>query len=36
MTPFARRVLWEILQIKEANFLNGATMKVFERPFIPR
>ena len=36
MTPFARRVLWEILQLKEANFLNGATMKVFERPFIPR
>ena len=36
MTPFARRVLREILQLKEANFLNGATMKVFERPFIPR
>ena len=36
MTPFARRVLGEILQVKEANFLNGATMQVFERPFIPR
>ena len=36
MTPFARRVLWKILQLKEANFLNGATMKVFERLFIPR
>ena len=36
MTPFARRVLRKILQLKEANFLNGATMKVFERPFIPR
>ena len=36
MTPFARRVLWKILQLKEANFLNGATMKVFERPFISR
>ena len=33
MTPFARRVLGEILQLKEANFLNDETMKVYERPF---
>ena len=34
MTPFARRALREILQLKEANLLNGETMKVYERPFI--
>ena len=34
MTPFARRVLGGILQLKEANFLNDETMKVYERPFI--
>ena len=34
MTPFAQRVLGEILQLKEANFLNDETMKVYERPFI--
>ena len=34
MTPFARRVLGEILQLKEANFLNDETMKVYERRFI--
>lgn len=34
MTPFARRVLGEMLQLKEANFLNDETMKVYERPFI--
>ena len=34
MTPFARRVLREMLQLKEANFLNDETMKVYERPFF--
>ena len=34
MTPFARRVLGQMLQLKEANFLNDETMKVYERPFI--
>ena len=33
MTPFARRVLGQMLQLKEANFLNGETMRVYERPF---
>ena len=33
MTPFARRVLGEMLLLKEANFLKDETMRVYERPF---
>ena len=33
MTGYVRRILREILQLKEANLLKGTTMKVFERPF---
>ena len=35
MTPFARRVLEDMLQLKDANvsFINGSTMKIYERDF---
>ena len=33
MTGYAREILGEMLQLKEANILKGTTMKVFERPF---
>ena len=33
MTGYARKILGEMLQLKEANLLKGTTMKVFERPF---
>ena len=33
MTGYAREILGEMLQLKEANLLKGTTMKVFERPF---
>ena len=33
MTGYARKILGEMLQLKEANLLKGTTMKVLERPF---
>ena len=33
MTGYAREILGEMLQLKEANLLKGTTMKVFQRPF---
>ena len=33
MTGYARKILGEMLQLKEANLLKGTTMKVFERLF---